>query len=301
MKNLASRLKKMRMNAPKYNLRHNALEKKHPDLPVAEKDKTFLLCLGTQKAGTSWLFDFIQGIDTVQMGYVKELHVFDRLEFEGILNADLNRVKAIASSEDIFRQKHLWKRLSLISDPEQYYTYFDHILQTDKVTLTGDFTPEYCMLPHERLLQIKNKFQERGIKVKIIFLMRDPVERISSARRMTARVLGIERPLLEVYKGQYVEMLTRYEKIIPKIRAVFGKDEIYINFYENLFEKQTIDEILGFLQLPRTSPDFSKRINASRYQEIRDNERHIIAEYYSDTYEFVRREFGQIYPQNAWH
>lgn len=267
---------------------------------IDDENRQFLLCLGTQKAGTSWLFDFLKNVENVRMGFTKELHVFDRQEFGDFLEQDFKIVESVEASESLLQHRHLWKRLSLVSNPEDYYDYFEHLLKPKGKTLTGDFTPEYCLLSPVKLMEIKNNFNLRGINVKVIFLMRDPVERIWSAQRMNERVTGNKFTLLESYQAKYIEMLTRYEDIIPKIRSVFDDADIYINFYENLFTEQSINEITDFLSLPRTTPDYNKRVNASRYQEIPKGDRQVVAEYYSETYDFVRREFGHIYPQETW-
>lgn len=259
-----------------------------------------VLCLGTQKAGTSWLFDFLKGVGSVEMGFLKEMHVFDRLEFPSFMHEDLGAVEAVHSREQILLNRDLWARLSFISDPEKYFDYFCGILRRKGVSISGDFTPEYCILPEERLEFLKNGFLRRGVDVKVVFLMRDPVERIWSAQRMTARVHGKQFTLLESYRAEYIEMLTRYEVIVPKIQKVFGGSNVYINFYENLFTEGTISEILKFLELPQLRPDFGRRVNASRYQEILPEDRKIVADYYSETYDFVREEFKDLYPVEAW-
>ena len=40
-------------------------------------DKTFLLGIGAQKAGTSWLYEYLARRDEIFMSPIKEMHVFD--------------------------------------------------------------------------------------------------------------------------------------------------------------------------------------------------------------------------------
>lgn len=265
-----------------------------------EGTKSFLLSLGAQKAGTSWLHDFLSMVATVQTGYAKELHVFDRIDFPQYLKADLKRLGMTKSRKDVVQRSHLWNRLSMVADTNRYFDYFEHILSKSDVHLTGDFTPVYSLLSEKRLAEIKRRFEQRGIQVKVIFLMRDPVERIWSAERMNERNFGVKRPILECYKVPGHEARTRYETIIPKLRKVFPPESLYINFYENLFTEETVGEILQFLELPATTPNFDKRVNASAYQDIADADREVVRKYYADTYDFVRREFADIYPEKVW-
>ena len=59
------------------------------------------------------------------------------------------------------------------------------------MTLTGDITPSYALLDAPTLGSIRNNFAERGIAVKPVFLMRDPIERFISSRRMKLRKQGL--------------------------------------------------------------------------------------------------------------
>jgi hypothetical protein len=255
--------------------------------------KQFILCLGTQKAGTSWLFDLLSKAQGACMGFVKELHVFDHLEFDEFLNVDRTSLQRIcqAKAKPNADMVSLWRRLLMMSDPKEYFNYFHKLLSAPGVVITGDFTPEYCLLPEEKLQHIKSCFEEREIKVKVIFLMRDPVERIWSATRMTKREHKTNLTLLESYKSKYVEMLTRYEALVPKIANVFNDEDLYIDFYECLFEQSTIDRITDFLSLPRQNPDFDKFINASRYEKIQLTQRITVENYYSRTYDYIMKTF----------
>ena len=49
---------------------------------MSEMQKTFLLGVGAQKAGTSWLHDQLNRRRDADFGFLKEYHVFDALELE---------------------------------------------------------------------------------------------------------------------------------------------------------------------------------------------------------------------------
>lgn len=261
------------------------------------RNKTFLLCLGTQKAGTSWLWDFLKDIPNIDFGSLKEYHVFDRLLFQEFIREDLKILDSVAADKQkILSNRNLWKRLLMISNTQEYFNYFCNILNSQTKNLTGDFTPEYSLLDVDKLRYIKEEFENRNIKTKVIFLMREPVERIWSADRMTMRETNRIIPLVGSHNSKFVEMFTRYETIIPKIESVFDEENIYYNFYENLFTDDTIKEILSFLDIPFVKADFSKRVNSSKYQEIGKIQREFVQEYYSETYSFVKSKFTKNYP-----
>ena len=251
--------------------------------------KNFLLLLGSQKCGTSWLFDFLSSVPEVKFGYSKEMHVFDRLQFAKFLKIDIKKLK---DSNNILNSQELLHRLLMISNPTFYFDYFENIL--NKFKLTGDCSPNYCLLDEERLSYIKNNLSLRKINIKVIFLMRDPVERIHSANCMTNRIMGTNFKLLDSYNKKFVEGLTRYEIIIPKIKKVFSKNDIYINFYENLFKQSTIDQILEFLCLPKLKPDFNKFVNSSKKSPIKLSDRLVVEDYYKDTYDYINKNFNTL-------
>ena len=182
--------------------------------------------------------------------------------------------------------------MQMISNTDLYFDYFNDLLScTTKSTrlFSGDFTPESCVLPREDLILIKKQLEARNIELKVIFLMRDPIERIWSATRMTKRQYGIDAKLIDTYNGRFVEFLTRYEHIIPKIKSIFDKDSLFIGSYETLFQQKTIDQLIDFLQILPIKPDFKLRINASPNELIPYQDRDKVSEYYSDTYNYIKK------------
>ena len=60
----------------------------------------------------------------------------------------------------------------------RYFNYFKHLLSKPAIKLTGDITPSYSMLDSNAFADIKNGLESVGLRVKVVFLMRDPVERL---------------------------------------------------------------------------------------------------------------------------
>ena len=63
-----------------------------------------------------------------------------------------------------------------------YFIYFSMVLKNGGIAL--DITPSYAGLSAHRFNFINTKFIERGVQVKCIFIMRDPVKRCISAFNM---------------------------------------------------------------------------------------------------------------------
>lgn len=264
-----------------------------------QNKKIFILCLGTQKAGTSWLFEQLFNSPEGRRPFSKELHIFDHKRYPYLFENNKKVFKELANKTSVIEKRHqiFFKRMQMISNTGLYFDYFNELLSctTQLPTLfSGDFTPESCILPREDLILIKEQLEARNIKLKVIFLMRDPVERIWSATRMTKRQFGIDAKLIDTYNGEFVEFLTRYERIIPRISSAFGNDSLFIGSYETLFQQDTIDQLTNFLQISAIKPDFKLRINASPTEMIPDHDRAVVREYYSDTYNFISKNYPSL-------
>jgi hypothetical protein len=137
------------------------------------------LCVGAQKAGTSWLYEQLAGHPDFWMPPLKELHYFDQL----------SRIPAVASTPDRDKRDHHFieniKRLSARShlDLDEYAQLF----APKGSLLSGDITPAYSMLNDEVIERIVSHFPN----LKVIFLARDPVERAWSQLSMGVRLRNI--------------------------------------------------------------------------------------------------------------
>src|SRR5436309_3929499 len=137
------------------------------------------LCVGAQKAGTSWLYRQLAEHPDFWMPPVKELHYFD----------ELSRIPGAASARPRDERDRRFlesiKRLSERShiDLEGYARLFE----AKGLLLSGDITPAYSMLHDEVIERIGSHFQ----KLKVIFLARDPVERAWSQLSMGVRLRNI--------------------------------------------------------------------------------------------------------------
>jgi hypothetical protein len=137
------------------------------------------LCVGAQKAGTSWLYQQLAEHPDFWMPPLKELHYFDQL----------SRIPQVASTRARDERDHHFleniKRLSARShlDLEDYARLF----APKGSLLSGDITPAYSMLNDEVIERIVSHFPN----LKVIFLARDPVERAWSQLSMGVRLRNI--------------------------------------------------------------------------------------------------------------
>ncbi len=273
------------------------------------KEKLFYLGVGCQKGGTTWLHSQLSNSQFVDTGFNKEYHVFDALfveEFSSFLSKKLERLHVLLEMGELMNtQSNLLRHLDFYRNPDNYFEYFDDLWRKSKNTVAvGDITPTYSALPADAFRVIKNGLEAKGFKVKVIYLMRDPVERCWSMLRMgriklqqkdPAMVLVEEqKALAELYTNRQCELRTRHELTLENLEKVFDSENIYYGFYETLFEKNTLEKLQEFLELSDFRPDITEQLNVSHKGELALNEALVrdVVHFYQETYRYCDSRFG---------
>jgi sulfotransferase family protein len=138
------------------------------------------LCIGAHKAGTTWLYQQLDSHPDFWMPPVKELHYFDQL----------SRVQRAAQPRcRDERDRRFLERLTSLSakqgiDLENY----GRLFEPKGSLLSGDISPNYSTLTNKVIQQVVGYFQN----LKVIFLARDPVERVWSHLSMEVHYHQIE-------------------------------------------------------------------------------------------------------------
>lgn len=284
--------------------------------------RNFLLCLGVQKAGTTWLHDYLDGHTQADMGFTKEYHILDTLSPESghtrLSDKQQRAIKLLErkNKDDVFSGSNygFWKRFAFYLDMGTYYDYYTGLLQVDGVQLTGDMTPDNAVASADMLKDLKREFLRRNVGVKPVILLRDPVERCWSAVRMGKRTAiegknsklqkgeGDEATLLrESYKSKGRTYRTRYEKIFSRIEQAFPQEQYFTGFYETLFTVEEIRRLCDFLKIDFQEPKFSKRVNVSeKTGDIPENLRREVALEYQATYQYCADRWGRDFILKVW-
>jgi hypothetical protein len=192
------------------------------------------LCIGAQKAGTSWFNRMLGQRDDVWTGPFKEMHFFNAIHVPDHRHWATLHVRASVrralwrhfQTETSQKADLLWvERLVKIADKawmftEDWYRYtFD--LPEGRGKTIGDVTPEYSTLPEQGVAHVKALMPE----ARIIYILRDPVARMCSHLKMmiARRRLDVstfdraawmklaEEPGL-VQRGDYPAYLPRWER-----------------------------------------------------------------------------------------
>lgn len=248
------------------------------------KQRAFILGLGHQKCGTSWLHHYLCQSDIFAEGEAKEYHIWDRLDIPLLqhLGAEL--------------------RAKMYRSPDFYFDYFDGLMSGSKL-ITADITPSYSGLKAERLKQIKHSFSLRDINVKVVVLVREPLSRIKSAVRfnldrknysegISPNEDNFERALLQYYKTEHCSFRTRYQNIICEALKAFSTDNIYIGFFESMFEESEVKRLSEFLEIDAKLEFAQVFVNKTRNPIHETSSDALIKEFYADTYNYFFENYS---------
>lgn len=267
--------------------------------------KTFVLGIGAPKSGTTWLFDYLNGRPEIYMSPVKEMHYFDAKYlpyFRQRFNRQFKKKKSILLRQLILptrqrmeRFQHAAARVAMSHDAD-YVAYFERFVP-EQCSHFGEITPSYAQLSIQGFEDIARCFEN----TKVVFLLRDPVDRYHSHLRMNIR----EKRLAGSEKELFVPTLDDpdyfgrvfYNETLTALRTVFSDQQIHVAFYEDLFCDAEIVRLCDFLGLPFVPGAYGDKSNAAPKPAKLDPKLAALArERFAPVYDFCRSEFGERVP-----
>ncbi len=153
--------------------------------------------------------------------------------------------------------------------------YADTLFQAWRGQPVGEITPDYAYLKPEVFAEMAAVDPD----VRFLFIMRDPIDRLVSALRMSMRahahrgaadrgngVRGSAREGRRRPRGTQPAAIA----VRPDDRAaqlVVSPEKIGYFFYETILTQPEVDRLTDFLGVARRSADFGKRVHAARGDE----------------------------------
>lgn len=236
------------------------------------------LGIGAQRSGSTWLHQNLQAHKEIWLTPIKEVHYFDRLregpflceEYKRRLKIRAGKAKASLLSKQ-WPFANFWWDLKFFCMPRSD-RWYSSLFPAGKTLVTGDITPAYSTLSGEVVSMIK----EMNPNVKVIFLMRDPIDRSwSQAKRELHRLYG--KPLKEIppqevihwfnepacaLRSDYVRTLDIWQAHFPKAQFFFGfLEEINANPRDLLLR---VFDFLGVERSDKYVPESAHAIVNSR-------------------------------------
>jgi Sulfotransferase family len=252
------------------------------------------LVIGAQKAGTSWLASNLSRHSNVWMPPLKELHYFDERIKELPFGASLIRLTSRRYTDEDWYPwywryqlqdllKRRFHRYGKNFDPETLLwalkffgrppsdRWYASLFEQGRGKITGEATPDYSILEEGMVARI----HELMPQAKIIFFMRNPIERPYSSAVMQLRNLKgmgreVEAAALQSFfvsfsRQSTVDSHTRYLRSLEKWRRFYPDKQIFVGFLEDIqfYPVQLLQRLYGFMELDpsHTQEAKSRKIN----------------------------------------
>lgn len=265
-----------------------------------DESKTFFLGVGAAKSGTSWMYNYFKSHPEILMSPIKEMNFFGNRK-----NSQLTRFKEMLALKDVeaaftgrtyrYSRKILNERITMAGDIAKYKTFFHNLITDEKAY--GEITPAYAFMPKEEFEDIRDHFPD----CKIIFLMRNPVDRIWSQMRfrqtdktpseLRARALDLLTSKMYTKRGNY-------RQTIQNLTAVFPSQNIHFEFFEHFFTHRAINRLCGFLKVSYHAANLDTKVNESFKVELPLELRQKMVCALKPQYIFAKSFFGDDLPES---
>ncbi|HVU20701.1 MAG TPA: sulfotransferase, partial [Rhizomicrobium sp.] len=271
------------------------------------------LCIGAQKAGTTWLDRNLRRHPALWLPPLKELHYFNSVH--------IGRHRKWTERHRRGHGQRLLRRYLQKTDPANYdYRQIARLADIVDGPLSdnwygrifalapgermcGEVCPDYCLLPPEGIEHVVRLSPE----VKIILSLRDPIARSWSHLRMMMKTRGIQDDMAEVERlASSADVAERadYPAIIARWRTFIPDDRLLILFMDDIAEKpgDVLKSTCAFLGVPYNARAFKSADASVHVGETQEIPPHIEA-MWKETFAPIYSSIIALYPDigQRWH
>ena len=277
------------------------------------------LGIGAHKAGTTWLCHQLRLHTQIWMPPMKELHFFDcaaKYPSQNDLLTASPVSRALGTNREqrertyrILRQcirsarkyqfgeSLWWSKLLLGYYNESWYRSLFSQAAPDQIT--GEITPAYAVLDSEDVAKIKNV----NPNIRLIFIIRNPIDRAWSAMRFSHRKgrldynLDSSEQIIAELKRPGKTLRGDYERTLDVYLKHFDSSQILVCFYDAIQGNpiELLSGITSFLDIAdfeESSINNKKRINQSPLSPMPLEVRDFLCETYSPSIARLAKQFG---------
>jgi hypothetical protein len=292
-----------------------------PESDPLAKVETLLYCIGTQKAGTTWLHGELQKQGRIHFAR-KEFHYWDvkRSPFLDPRALPLGpllpwlrkhrggRLERLGRLHPRLREGALgWQMV--LSAPDDHRAYTRALtLGSRGHRIVGDVTPSYALLGRRTFAEMAALHPD----ARFIFLMRDPVDRLWSGVKHRTRPWysdprGGVQAALNAFENAIDDPLNTdlrrsdYARTITELDAAVPAGKVLYLFYETLFRPETLARICAFIGIEPFDAAFNERTHEGVTYDRKPPEASFARarEMLAPTYDLVFQRFGDEVPE-AW-
>ncbi|MEM9714988.1 MAG: sulfotransferase [Pseudomonadota bacterium] len=288
---------------------------------MKRKPETFFFCIGAQKAGTTWLYQYLSQHPDVELGPAKELHYFNSAE-SGLMPDRARKYRDRAWTE--FKETRLSKEpLQSLRKARAYHRYarlFERpvsaaayrqakVKSSYRAKVVGDITPAYALVGADSFRMMDQVHSD----VRYLYLLRDPVARYWSALRMLMKWRNIPKDIsgdavwrktrgIISKRGSNLETRSDYAKTIKTLQQLISANRVKFMFYEDLFgpDKTSYQkEICAFLGINYVPSKINRRVHRGIDYVLTEKLEREIFEIVQSQYVDVPQLLGTELPE-AW-
>jgi hypothetical protein len=239
-------------------------------LPATDRLLPDFLGIGAQKAGTTWLYENFRLHPGIWMPPEKELHYFD--EKVDRPRSLLSAMRSDAPWAERWRRqvRRQWRRYRANRgevDVAWYRRYFlghpsddwyRSLFRPEPGQIAGEFTPDYAVLSESQVTRAAAMVPG----ARILFFMRNPIERAWSHAQMSLRKWGVteDAATLAVHFARPRSLAhSDYLQTLRNWTAAFPSEQVYVGFLEDIsfHPHELLASVYGFLGL---DPGLSYRV-----------------------------------------
>jgi Sulfotransferase family len=270
-------------------------------------NKPTFICIGAQKAGTTWLSKMLEKHPEIWITPVKELHYFDYVHLQEMdipkrmLNELKNTLERKCNGQAV--SMSYLQYLSKVALTDKYDDeYYISLFESANKDVIGELTPEYSMLTEEGVFHMRNLLGD----IKIIFIMRNPVQRAWSFARMFLRQdlangvsISPER-WIKIVNRPGNKKRTDYKHTVNTYEKIFRPDKILYLFYDDICLEplRVLRDVCLFLGVSYDENIFlsfvEQRYNVNPEVKIPDKVFEFLKKEFEEQDEFVRSRFNPV-------
>jgi len=271
--------------------------------------KVDFLGIGAQKAATSWLYQNLRHHPDIWLPPRKELHYFDRSPIypspsylasehlihrlfgtedynKGLLNQFIRGLLHGIREKD-WNQTQWMLRYFLGTYNDDWYR---SLFRAGEGKVKGEITPSYSILGLKDVQHIREMFPE----VKVILILRNPIDRAWSHVRFDWKRLGLNGPgeldkIKKFIDAPDQSLRSDYVRTLGTWTSCFPKEQLFIGFYDDVIQDPRgvmvrICEFLGVALLSNADAEIlNRKVNVSRAWEIpKEIQCYLASKYYPE-------------------
>jgi hypothetical protein len=292
-----------------------------------------LIGLGAQKAGTTWVYDYLRRHPGAHVPQCKEMHYFtgyfdprrtpavrarrdwlaqlERAPLQRLARTFGAAARYLPGGDDMPKISPGFLRglVAMHADPDpEHRAYWRMLLRGWRgQRCVADLTPDYDLMTRPQLAELADTIPA----ARFLYILRDPVDRAWSNLRMHHRAEAAragargEAPptldtLLDAFLAgglRHVLRRTEYHRVLADLEAAVPAERRLVLFYETLFTDAAMARLCGFAGIEARPGRYDRRIHGGGGPgAIRPDVEAALLRDLAPVYRAVRRRFGPALP-----